>query len=56
MYTRRIQLINYGPVEKLDIEFPFEGETLKPVILVSANGSGKSILLAHIVNGILQAK
>ena len=27
MYTKRIQLINYGPVEKLDIEFPFEGET-----------------------------
>ena len=56
MYTKRIQLINYGPVEKLDIEFPFEGETPKPVVLVGANGSGKSILLAHIVNGLLQAK
>ena len=56
MYTKRIQLINYGPVEKLDIEFPFESETPKPVVLVGATGSGKSILLAHIVNGLLQAK
>ena len=56
MYTKRIQLINYGPVEKLDIEFPFNGETPKPVVLVGANGSGKSILLSHIVNGLLAAK
>ena len=39
MYTKRIQLINYGPVEKLDIEFPFESETPKPVVLVGATGS-----------------
>lgn len=56
MYTKRIQLINYGPIEKLDIEFPFEGETPKPVVLVGENGSGKSIFLSHIVNGLLQAK
>lgn len=56
MYTKRIQLVNYGPVEKLDIELPFEGETPKPVILVGENGSGKSILLSHIVNGLMVAK
>ena len=56
MYTKRIQLINYGPVEKLDIEFPFKGQTPKPVVMVGANGSGKSILLSHIVNGLLAAK
>ena len=28
MYTRRIQLINYGPVEKLDIEFPSKARPL----------------------------
>ncbi len=56
MYTKRIQLINYGPVEKLDIEFPFESATPKPVVLVGANGSGKSILLSHIVNGLVNAK
>ena len=56
MYTKRIQLINYGPVEKLDIEFPFDGETPMPVVLVGENGSGKSILLSHLVNGLLKAK
>ncbi len=56
MYTKRIQLINYGPIEKLDIELPFEGETPKPVVLVGENGSGKSIVLSHIVNGLIAAK
>ncbi|MDE2747618.1 MAG: AAA family ATPase [Chloroflexota bacterium] len=56
MYTKRIQIVNYGPLEKLDIELPFEGETPKPVILVGENGSGKSILLSHIVNGLIEAK
>ena len=53
---KRIQLVNYGPVDKLDIEFPFSGETPQPVVLVGENGSGKSILLSHIVNGLLTAK
>ena len=56
MYTRRVQLANYGPIEKLDIKLPFEGDTPKPVVLVGENGSGKSILLSHIVNGLLEAK
>ncbi|MDE2887857.1 MAG: AAA family ATPase [Gemmatimonadota bacterium] len=56
MYTKRIQLTNYGPIEQLDIEFPFNGETPKPVVVVGENGSGKSILLSHIVNGLLAAK
>ena len=56
MYTKRIQLTNYGPIEKLDFEFPFHEATPKPVVLVGENGSGKSILLSHIVNGLLSAK
>ena len=56
MYSKRIRLVNYGPIEKLDIEFPFDGETPKPVVLVGENGSGKSILLSHLVNGLLKAK
>ena len=56
MYVKRIQLHNYGPVERLDIELPFNGETPLPVVLVGENGSGKSILLSHIVNGLLAAK
>ena len=56
MYVKRLQLTNYGPIENLDIEFPFESDAPKPVVLVGANGSGKSILLSHIVNGLLTAK
>ena len=56
MYTKRIRLLDYGPIEQLDITFPFEGDTPRPVIIVGENGSGKSILLSHIVNGLVSAK
>ena len=56
MYAKRVQIINYGPIGELDIEFPFDGDVPKPVVLVGANGSGKSILLSHIVNGLTFAK
>ena len=56
MYAKRVQIINYGPIGELDIEFPFDGDVPKPVVLVGANGSGKSILLSHIVNGLTSAK
>ena len=51
MYTTRIRVTNYGPIDQLDINFPYSDDTPKPVVLVGQNGSGKSILLSHIVNG-----
>ena len=56
MYTKRVQIINYGPVSQLDVEFPFDGDFPKPIVLVGQNGSGKSIFLSHIVNGLASAK
>ena len=56
MYTKRIQIVNYGPVDQLDITLPLDGDNPKPVVLVGENGSGKSILLSHIVNGLTAAK
>ena len=56
MYTKRLQLINYGPIKRLDIEFLFSGETPRPIVFVGENGSGKSIVLSHIVNGLLSAR
>ena len=56
MYTKRIQLINYGPIDKLDIACPFDGDKPKPLVFVGENGSGKSILLSQIVNGLLAAQ
>ena len=48
--------MNYGPVPALDIQFPFDGDVPKPVVFVGENGSGKSIVLSHIVNGLMAAK
>ena len=57
MYVKRIQLHNYGPIARFDIMCPFDEEDKpKPIVLVGENGSGKSIVLAHIVNGLLSAQ
>ena len=56
MYVKRIRLENYGPISNLDIKLPFDDDHPKPVVLVGENGSGKSIVLSHIANGMLEAK
>ena len=56
MRVRKVQIVNYGPIGNLDITFPFDSDTPKPVLLVGENGAGKSILLSLIVNGLASAK
>ena len=56
MYAKRIQIANYGPIQRLDITFPVGDDGPKPVVLVGANGSGKSVLLSHIVNALMLAQ
>ena len=56
MYIKRAQLVNYGPIDHLDIDFPIENDVPKPVLFVGENGSGKSILLSHIVNALVLSK
>ena len=56
MHIQHIQLKNCGPIENLELEFPHGEERIKPVILVGKNGSGKSIALSYIVNGLLAYK
>ena len=57
MYAKRIQIANYGPIDDLDIDFPFDEDgNPKPVVLVGENGSGKTIFLSHIINGLVVAK
>lgn len=58
MYAKRIQIRNYGPIDHIDITFPFtdKDEKPKPILLVGENGSGKSILLSHIVDGLMMAQ
>ena len=42
MYVKKVQITNYGPIEALDIVFPFDGDNPNPIVLVGVNGSGKS--------------
>jgi predicted ATP-binding protein involved in virulence len=56
MYLKSIELENTGPIDSLAIQF-HEGEgNPKPTVIVGENGSGKSIVLSHIVNGLICAK
>ena len=56
MYSKRIQIANYGPITQLDIMLPADDDGPKPVVLVGRNGSGKSVLLSHIVNALVAAQ
>lgn len=56
MYVKQITLENYGPIDSLDILFPFDRDTPTPIVFVGKNGSGKSIVLSHIVDALLMAK
>ena len=50
MYLIKLIDENIGPIEKLEINFPFSDELPKPVIFVGENGSGKSTVLSNIVD------
>ena len=56
MYVQNILLRNYGPIADLNIRLPFNGTRPKPVVLVGENGSGKTVVLSQIVNGLVSAK
>lgn len=53
MYISSISISNYGPIGDLSLELPFDGEVPKPLLLVGQNGSGKSLLLANIINALI---
>lgn len=53
MYVDKLFDENIGPIEKVNINFPFkEDGTPKPVVFVGENGSGKSTLLSNIVDAL----
>ncbi|MCY4305692.1 MAG: hypothetical protein OXC62_13090 [Aestuariivita sp.] len=56
MYLQKIRIENTGPIDQLQQELQFHDNGFpKPFILVGANGSGKSILLAYIVSAMINA-
>ncbi|WP_083385867.1 AAA family ATPase [Methylomonas sp. LWB] len=57
MYLKKIEIENIGPIEELSIDFPLtELGTPNPLIIVGENGSGKTILLSHLVNTLITTK
>ena len=53
MYIEKLVDENIGPIEKINIVFPFnEDGWPKPVVFVGENGSGKSTLLSNIVDAL----
>lgn len=56
MLLKKIEIDNVGPISRTNIEFPKSKDGPKPLIVVGENGSGKSILLAHLVNALIVGK
>ena len=56
MYISDIKIKNYGPITDLNINLPITDGSPKPLILVGQNGSGKSLLLANIVNALIAGR
>lgn len=56
MYVKRIQIENYGAIDSLDINFLVDDSKPKPIVIVGINGSGKSLLLSHIVNALISTQ
>lgn len=57
MYLQKVVLENIGPVDNLDLDMPFyDNGNPKPVVIVGGNGTGKTIILSHIINSLLIAK
>ena len=53
MYIDKLFDENIGPIEKINIDFPFNQNGMpKPIIFVGENGSGKSTLLSNIVDSL----
>ncbi len=56
MLFKKIEIDNVGPILRLSIDFPIAENSPRPLIVVGENGSGKSILLAHLVNTLIVGK
>lgn len=53
MYFTKVEIENVGPIDLLQIEFPKISERPAPIIIVGENGSGKTILISHLVNSLI---
>lgn len=55
MYLTQLFIENAGPIDKIEIDLPFnEDGTPKPIVFVGENGSGKTVLLSGIVDSFYE--
>lgn len=56
MYLTKASIRNLGPIERLDITPSFDpAGSPKPIILVGANGGGKTVLLSTLAESLIEA-
>lgn len=57
MYINKIKIENFGPINNLIIDSSFdEDRNPLPLILVGTNGSGKTSILANIIDSLVELK
>ncbi|WP_142785919.1 AAA family ATPase [Changchengzhania lutea] len=57
MYIKNLKFQNYGPISNLDIQPKFkENGNPKPIVFIGKNGSGKTLLLGNILDGLIELK
>ncbi|MBT6004073.1 MAG: hypothetical protein HOG79_00020, partial [Prolixibacteraceae bacterium] len=57
MYIKKLLFEKYGPVDHLDITPQFdENEKPKPIVFIGKNGSGKTLLLGNLLDGLIELK
>jgi len=57
MYIKNLKFQNYGPISNLDVTPNFrENGNPKPIVFIGKNGSGKTLLLGNILDGLIELK
>ncbi len=57
MFFKKIKINNYGCIDAFDYSFSeSEQGVQKPLIIIGKNGSGKSLILANLVDSIIEIK
>lgn len=57
MFLKKIEIENTGPIDYLSVEFAVtDAGSIKPLVIVGENGTGKTILLSYLVNTLITAK
>ena len=58
MYIKNLQIQNYGSIDNISLNLEFDNNSypIPPLIFIGKNGTGKTLLLSFIVDGIIELK